>query len=751
MGRGCLGQLNPSAARGAWYTEIVQLRPPLFALLIPLMAVSAVACGHGKPSAKTAVPAAPRAVETLDQFETTFNRYVLLPDGAAQRASYRAALEGYLSGYLDRALERSDDGEAISALQYAAGLYSPAELRTAPPSERLAEQAHAVYRQVARRGAEDPSFLALAIEQRFGNEAQRKKAVENWELVEQWLVRNGPYASEPVLRHEDLERSLEQVAAVFPSPFVVKRLADLYVARYDTAKNLRSKGRAVGSVAVRRTQITGYLLMRLYLRADDFDGALAAMDRVELDMPVAKLRELMVDAMKPRRSPLPMLTLAEQFVPEEDADPSAPYAIQGWGIVDNISRRVVANHPKDAYGHMLRARSLSQAGMTGAAIVHLRRAIELKEDIFEAWQALASLQQQELERTAAADAAAALEMLSAIETMHAQARGLWADRPISPGLPEAFFTVAESLYQAGEVDEAQKLLERSLSIEPVPSSLDLLGTIALKRSKLAVARDRYESLAQLAYESETAQLQWEARARQQLGEIALREGDATGSSKHIRIALRHTNDLLSRTVDSSLAQADQYVERGKLLFLLGDVRLAMADFRRAGELQPTSVKAYADPMRYAMEHGYYTEARQIYRRAMDQPSLSSSLKLYFSLWVRELALAQGVAVDNEATTFLTDFKGKGWEARLAEHARGELDFAALLAAANNRGEKAEAYFYEGLAQFRSGDATEAKTMMKHVLDSEMMGFFEYDLARAYLQAGTIPKSPRPPLTTQAQR
>ncbi|MEM7261281.1 MAG: hypothetical protein AAF488_04770, partial [Planctomycetota bacterium] len=99
-------------------------------------------------------------------------------------------------------------------------------------------------------------------------------------------------------------------------------------------------------------------------------------------------------------------------------------------------------------------------------------------------------------------------------------------------------------------------------------------------------RDRYEDLAGLAYESETSQLQWEARARTQLGEIALRQGDPKDSTRHIRIALRHTNDLLARDPGSLNQRAERFVERGKLLFLLGDVELAMDDFRKAGELAP---------------------------------------------------------------------------------------------------------------------------------------------------------------------
>ena len=730
----------------------MRLQPLVIALFLPCMAVSAAACATGtKRGTAKGVTKPPSKVESLDAFEDAYNRYVLLPEAHEARVEYRKVLTQYLLGYLDQALDRKDEGEGMSALQYAVALYTPTELRTADPSPALARRAHQVYKLSARRGAEGPSLLALAVEQRFGEESARKEAVDNWQLVEQWLVRNGPYATEPLLRHEELERSLEHVAAVFPSPFVVDRLADLYVARYETAAENRSSRRAAGSAAARRMQITGYLLMRLYLRADDFEGAVAAMDRVELDLPVAKLREMMLDAMKPRRSPMPLLTLAEQFVPESEVDAAQPYAIQGWGIVENLSRHAITRYPKNAYAHLLRSRALSQAGLTGAAIVHLRKTIKIKDDIFEAWQALAQLEQEMLESLAGSRPKAALKRLSKVEEMHARAVKLWTDRPISPGMPEAFFTVAEGLYQAGEVADAEKLLVRSLRVQPVPNSLDLLGTIALKRSNLGKAKEHYENLANLAYDSELAQLRWEARARQQLGEIALREGDANGSTRHIRIALRHSNDLLAKSLVDPNERSDRYVERGKLLFQLGDVQLAMDDFRKASELTPTNIKVYADPLRFAVMHGYYSEARSIFQRAMATEGVSNSLKLYFSLWLNEMALRRGEKPVSEATDFLQGYKGDRWGKLLAKHARGKLTYDALLGKASDRGEEAEAHFYEGLRLWREGDAGQGKKLMRLVLASEMMGFFEFDMAQAYLQWGDVPRAARPALPADARK
>lgn len=726
------GVLRPGTLRGLLLASLAALAAP------------AVGCAHANPVGPTDLPG-PGPVDDLDDFEQGLNDFVLLGDEHPKREAYRQALLGFLETYLSRAVKDGDEDEAYTSLRYALSLYSPAELRRAAPRPGLAKAAHALYRQVASHGAERPALLALAVEQRFGEKETRDKALEDWEALETWLIRNGPYADEPLLKHEELERALEDVAAIFPSPFVTQRLADLYVARYEAAVRSKAHGRGFGTASVRRIEITGYLLMRLYLRADDLDAAVSGLNRVELDPPVAKLREILEDATKPRRNARALVAIAEQFVPEPGADPDLPYVVQGWGIVDNLARRALQRHPKDPYVHLLRARTLVEAGLVDAAIFHLRKTIDLKEDVFEAWAQLAQLEHRSLSRLAESDPEEALERIATLEAFHRRAVELWRDRPIRPGLPDAYYVVAEGLYQAGRVDSAIELLGRSQTLQPRPQTLDLLGTIALKRAHWGDAEGHFDDLATLAFDSELAQLQWEARARHQLGLIAMRRGDNTASAKHFKLALRHTNELLARGETDAARRSDRYVERGKLLFLLGDVRLAMNDFDHAADLAPDSVKVYADPLLLMVSYGHHDEARRIFRRAMAHGDLANSLKLYFSLWMNELAQVQGESPDPEATAFLRGYDEDDWGSKLARHARGDLAFDELLDDAKDKGRRAEAFFYEGVRRWRSGDADRGRELLESVVKTEMMGFFEYDMAQAFLRRGGPPTHPVRPL------
>lgn len=714
-------------------------------LCLGATAGSVVGCKASLPP-ETAFPDAPPRIGDLDDFEAGFNRLVLLDENDPQRSPLQSRLLAFLVAYIDRNLAEGDMGEAQSALKYAVSLYTPTDLRSMDSNPTLATRARELYRHSAGRGHEPPSLLALAIEQRFGTDAMRTHAVEEWAMLEQWMIENGPYADEPLLRHEELENTLEDVAAVFPSPFVTKRLADLYVARYTLARQARAQGRSTDASALRRMEITGYLILRAYLRADDIDGAAASSERVELDPPIRKLRTMMLDAESPRRSPLPLLALAEQFIPEQDADPSQPFVVQGWGIVDNLSRRAVDRFPTDPYTHLLRAKSLQASGLIDASMSELRRALDLKADLFDAWQALAQLQQEKLQRLADKDPRAAEEELGRVEATHQTAIKHWADRPLNPGLPLAFFTVAQGLYQVGDVEQAQALLERSLKVEPIADAIDLLGTIALKRSQLGAARERFESLAALPHDDELSQLRWEARAHTRLGEIAARRGNAAEANRNVRSALRLTNDVLARVQSGPALRASQYIDRGNLLFLLGDVNLAMDDYRRAAEFDATSIKTYADPLKVVVAHGYYDEARSIFRRAMAQDALPSNLKLYFCLWMTELAKRQNAIPEPDAERFIAEYKGSAWGQALAKHAQGKLSFEELLPRARDRGEKAEAYFYEGLRRWDDGDPSGWKTLMQEVIETNMMSFLEFEMAQAYLDWGEVPKIARAPVS-----
>lgn len=731
------------------YTGEVRLRPRLLSLFLCVAALGPSAGCSKAVRGETASPEVPKSIADLDRFAIALNQFALLPENHAKREAFRAVLVGFLTKYIGDTLDDKRPEEATNALQFAAALWRPSELRRErPPEPGLVAAAHRLYVVAARHGQEGPALFATAIEQQFGDEAARNKAIAAWTEIEGWVVRNSNFSDEPVLRHEELEGAIEETAAEFPSPFVVQRLADLYVARYEAAIETSSRGdNPELSVAARhRAEVTGYLMTRLYLRADDFEGAVKGLARVELDVPTRKLLEFVDSATEKANSAGPLLTLAAQFLPGGDDEGRIPQAFitQGWGIVENLARRAVAKFPNDAFAHLLLARSFRQQGLVDAAVHHLDRTVALKEDIFDAWQELALLKQSSLERLAGVDPDAAQARLPALEKFHARAVDLWSGRPIRPGLTEAYFTVAESLYELGRVDPAKVLLEKSIAREPHPEALALLASIEVKSGKYAEAAKHYQELLGLPFSDQLTRLKWETQGRVALGLIARRQSDEAKAKAEFDTALRQLNKLIGYPGLRPSSRSARLVERGKLLFYAGDPAQAAADFRQARQVTPDRSEAYVEPMIFVVTHGYYDLALEIFREVQPREEIRDSLKLYFCLWLHELALRQGRQQDPGVMEFLAAYKGERWPQRLAEHAQGKLSYEDLLRGASDSGEQAEAHFYEALRRWRAGEAGLAKDLMRKVLGTQRMAFFEYEMAQLYLEWNDLPASARAP-------
>src|SRR5690606_6945372 len=167
VGHGGLGRRFGSSriVRTGCYTPPVPFRRMLF-LLALVGATGELAGCKAAVQPEVEFPQAPPKIGTLDDFEAGFNRLALLEQDDPGRAALRDRLLAYLLRYIDRHLTH-DAGEAQSAIKYAVTLYTPQDLKTAPPHPGLAKRAQALYRIAGRRGQEEPALLALAIQQRF--------------------------------------------------------------------------------------------------------------------------------------------------------------------------------------------------------------------------------------------------------------------------------------------------------------------------------------------------------------------------------------------------------------------------------------------------------------------------------------------------------------------------------------------------------------------------------------------------------
>ena len=679
--------------------------------------------------------------------ETALNAFAAMPRVLPGRDSLRAAILDALAQRGNEAIEARAYEETMNLLETGLTLWSPEQLRTktAVCTPAFLNFVQEVYDKAARQGLEAQALLGLAIRRHFGTDPLEQLERE-WQQLAGWLADADEFARERSPTASP-ERTLEEVAAIFPSPWVVDQLTGVYLRGYESAKELRDQSFLTDPDSQHRLAFSGYLIARALLRADRLEEAAAALDSYASDPASKELRDVIDRASNGPRPNTALEELIRYFRPGDERDLPSHAVRQGWGIVEVLAQHMLQVDEQSPTAHLAMAEVLMQRGLNSAALLRYRETLGAGKNIFEAWAEVAVLEQKELERVAEEDPQEALVILKRLEKFHREAMDIWKDRPVQPGLPRAYVTVGESLYDAGDIAHARTLLEGSLALEPQPRAVDLLGTIALKEARYSDAYSSYESLLVLPFEDQYARLRWSIRANSQIGEIAVWNGDDQRAQASLRSALETLNLVLAQPNLDEFLRAFWLTERARVLFFAGETRLAMQDFRDAVSTAPERPLTYAEPLILAVSHGLMREASEIFAQAM-RHDLPPPLKLYFSLWVHDLALRRGVTPPATAAEFIDGFRDDSWVGLLASHARGDISSADLHARATDRGQRAEAEFYAGLRAWRTGDRKTSLAKMNKVIESGMMSFFEYEMAQNYLRWSELPMDRRPPVAEQ---
>jgi lipoprotein NlpI len=179
------------------------------------------------------------------------------------------------------------------------------------------------------------------------------------------------------------------------------------------------------------------------------------------------------------------------------------------------------------------------------------------------------------------------------------------------------------------------------------------------------------------------------------------------------------------------------VEVGKLFWLAGRRRIAVESFDAALDQAPELASTYVEVISFLGMRGYFDEALDAYHRALARDPVSEYLKAYATFWI--LDLGRRLRVDPEklrlAEVYLKHLRGKRWYHQLARYYRGALSYAALRRRARTTGQRVEADFYHAMHLLRTGKTVAAERLLRGVAASNMMAFFEYKMARYYLEHG----------------
>lgn len=675
----------------------------------------------------------------------------------------------------------SDQGqldEAFTLFTSALRLFEASELQAAtvavPPE--LLELAAKLDRQFSKRGAHPQVVTTLMVQlsARPGDAALRQRIgqIRDWVASSDDGMRNlmrtrsGSLPDLLAAPPPTLESDLEQAYRVWPARVVRDELIPLYRAE---AQLLASGGKKSPrdflqslSATMRRKGLTNspaFKIGRAYLRASLAAEGVAAIKQLaqlgRLSGEEARLQMTLEE------------TLATPPGPADDGDRLLPAIKLATTLAQNpedaevslqICRDVALRSPKLLPAQLCVGELAVGLERKGLALQAFERARVLAPGERPVWEMLGRLYLDRLGDLLVEERTGELEAeLKKIETFYDAMRQQFPQQPPTTGVALALAEVGRGYYNAGRLTDAVRYLERSISVEPNAVALEQLGVLQLRSGEVTAAAATLERARAVFMANSHADPQvkvlYSARLGRLIADALDAQPDGASRAREVRErALRQFATLLDNGSLNGDRAADAEVERGKLYYQQGERESALAAFRRAAEAgrgDPESRapgQAFVDMLAFLVPRGEIDEVVSMYHRAL-AVRLPQNMKVYCSLWVNDLLQRAGQAADPLAQAFLGSVQGSKWHADLARWAMGSLSEQVLLQHADTTGRQAEARFYVGMERLRRGDKAGAMDQFRKVVETQMLGYFEHEMAREYLRLQGAPTSPRAPRST----
>lgn len=706
-----------------------------------------LACAHAAPAARTPLETKTTPVIAVsdESYDAQRADYDALSDDDPTVRERRSALRDGLERYLlDELRHDADAGrldEAWDDAQRAMTLRTAADLARPEPDPALADAATRLESAFARRGAYRQVLALLAV--RVALRPDDQAAAARFDRVVEWLRGDEDVRCSSPGCDQAIE-ALQQLVAGWPAPFVVERLAALYWQRHRSGGDVTGVGGGTdggGLAALLRTRSvtrTGLDLARLYLRVAHPEKALAALDQL-VGQPgeEPKLREALRRYLAPDATVADALALAVQFI-RNPRDRS---------LAEGICRATARRFPNAAEPALCVGELAIKREQLVVAIQAFQRAATLNPDDHDTWETLARLHQARLAQLVGDERTTELpDELRKVEAFHEAAHKRFPDAPLDTPLAGAYFEVGRGLYNAGRPDDAAKYLEQSIAAQPTPYAYEQLAQLRLKQGHATEAAATFRKAMELVDGTRATGERdyWRAKLERGLGDALDESGDGEGSVDARRSSLASWERLLARHLEGA-ELAEGQLERGKLLYALGERDPALAAFTAALDADPERGASYAGALAFLIPRGEHDEALAIYHRALGHGGVSEYLKVYCSLWLLDEERRLRLAEDPRARDFLDGVDGDKWYQQLARWATGRTSDDELGQRAHSDGERCELAFYRAMRHAGDGHPAQARALWQSVIDSQMMAFFEYDMAGYYLRHATTKPPATPPV------
>lgn len=727
----------------------MRLRP----LLAYALLVAAASCGpsatHPAARAVSKPPAQPlKKIASEDDYNAERGEYDALPLDASDRDGRRAGLEQYLVAQLDDALGRNHPEDGYDFFKSALTLYDPLELHGAIDDPRLREAARRVEHAFRKRGAHEEVLTALAVEMLLdhGDPGDKDAQEKRWAEVLSWLRSGGATENElggAVDGRARVIEDLEKVTQLWPSPFIITQLTQLYLERHDAgsgdALNLKRPRHGNDLRALLQQgphPSTAYDLARLYLRVSAPERAVAELGKLKPPLSAGdeQVRNLLDKYVSPRANQTDALNVAMML-----AQPGHEDIEVAQRVCVDASRRF----PKAFEPHLCAGQLATAREQLVIALRHFEAARQLQPTNREIWQQVASLMQRRLAQLVSDENLNIDELrprLAEVEKFYASAAQQFPGEPLHPTMAGALFEVGRGYFTVGKVDKAMEYLERSVGVEPVPATLELMGQIRSKKLQHKEAAALFERAIAVPKADKPDEVLWRARLRRSLGDELEAMGDASSAETARKSALADWDQMISLGLTPE-GRAQAGIERAKLFYQLGDRDQALQSFEAAIDAAPDRAATYSDVMAFLIPRGELDESLDAYHRALGRNEVTEYIKVYCSLWIVDLAQRAHQPVDPLASSYLQTTDGNKWYDDLARWATGRETEQAMMSRADTPAKRAESSFYRGLRLSGEGKLDDARKLWRETVATDMMGFFEYDMAEMFLKLGDAPARP----------
>jgi tetratricopeptide (TPR) repeat protein len=736
-------------------------------VLVLSLALSTIACrtapGRG-PGAYTSADRAealaglperkdpPLALDDDDDLARARAEYEALLPEAPGRVERRAELWKAYALQIEQSLADHDLETAADTFGSAIGMWTSDELADESRAAAglgdvapLAEKLWGAFSS-AGQGTEAITTVAVLLAAHTITEAEAQTRLDEITSYADDLeiAQNGPGAA-----HARPIKMLEKVTAQVASPRACRQLAKQYLDRQALWQAAATKpDLQIAGAQSEDIQVPALALIRAYARMGQLDKVGPVLDSLagqRGDNP--ELRALITEMLGPKGKAMTFVQLAVSYTDQArggEPDLATAHAV----CLTAAARFPDAPEPRKCLGIIA-----AQQNLAPLARRHLEAAHKLDPHDLGAMGTLAAVYIFQIrdamqgERLTAATAikdqaiafvTQANEVWRAEKAKAGKAKGGEAGPGFEPGQDEIAATYGEGLYALGEIDGALEWMAKANAISPNAGALETMGTIYLRRGRYADAVAAFEKSAALPRETPVLKRIDEARLLRLAADARALSGDRVGAEVWWKAAAAKWRDILG----SGLTDGQKIlslIERGRVLWALGERAEAQSDFEgavdNAGRTASGSPSAFSDVIAFRWPRGGLAPALDAYHRGASRVGITDYFKIYTSIWVVAAARLRSAEPDPLAMEYLGSRKGSRWYHLLARYAVGQLPFPALLEKADTRGKRAEAFFYEGLARYAAGDREAGDHYLHLTLATDMMGFFEYEMALVILREG----------------